>query len=68
MYILLQTLFVFMHEYSVCFPFLTPVIKSCSVILAEQIKLAQLHHFNEELEEVKKQRQPGTTAVESQRE
>lgn len=40
----------------------------CSVILTEQVKLGQLQCLSEELEEVKKQQQPGVTAADSQEE
>lgn len=53
-----------MHEYSVSYG--TPLIWSCAVILTEQMKLAQLHRLDEELEEMKKQRQLATTAAETQ--
>lgn len=56
-------LFLFMHEYSV---FLFPLIWSSSVILTELMKLAQLHRLSEEVEEVKKQKQTGTTATDTQ--
>ncbi|XP_034747981.1 golgin subfamily B member 1 isoform X2 [Etheostoma cragini] len=38
------------------------------LLSAEQIKLAQLHRLDEELEEMKKQKQPVTTAAETQEE
>ncbi|XP_070841165.1 synaptonemal complex central element protein 1 [Chaetodon trifascialis] len=59
----IKHLFLFMHEYSV-FPF--PLIWSCPVILTEQMKLAELHRLSQEIEEVKKQKQAGTTAAETQ--
>lgn len=55
-----------MHEYSVWFPCVTLLNPPCSVILIEQMKLAQLQHLNEELEEVKKEKQLGATAGETQ--
>ncbi|XP_030268454.1 synaptonemal complex central element protein 1 isoform X2 [Sparus aurata] len=42
-------------------------IKS-QLLSAEQMKLAQLHHLNEELEEVKKQKQPRITVAQTQEE
>lgn len=53
----------FMCEYSVS-GFVTSLIYS--VILTEQVKLGQLQRLIEELEEVKKQQQPGATAAETQ--
>lgn len=37
-----------------------------SLILLEQLKLAQLHRLSEELEELGKQEQPGTTAADTE--
>lgn len=57
-----------MHEYSVCFPCPTLLNPPCSVIIIEQMKLAQLHRLNEELGEVKKDKQLGATPGETQEE
>lgn len=46
--------------------FPTPLMYSCSVILVEQQKLAELHRLDEELEDMKKQEQLETKAAETQ--
>lgn len=48
------------------FFFPTPLGWSHSVILIEKLKLAQLHNLDEELEEVRRQKQSVTVATETQ--